>query len=328
MKKISSTALLALGLTPIAYLVSYYLLSYYSDGDQESYHLFYAALYGADIFDIVDLSIRYVGAAEPLPAFVLWIGSNLGIEKNVYISLWNIILINSLFYLARKHKVPPLIIALFLTNFYILVLITSAERLKFAYILILIGSLLSKRKQIAILALTPFAHLQSFIFLASVLLAHYEKFIKDLVLRLNVGVRTAGMVIVAPAVIAAMGWFLLDGIIAKGTYYAGEAISMVDLLNIGFLGLVALHVTDNRFRMLLAIFPLVIAIMVIGSARVNMIAVTVVLYFFLIERKFNNPLVVALMLYFSIKSIPFIHDILIYNEGFTYATSWRQLLGF
>ena len=108
----TTTKIIAIVLTPFAYFFSYYLLSHYTGGDQIYYHKFYDALYGARIEEIMFQALAHVSSAEPLSAFILWLGSNLGFEKNVYISLLNVILIVSLFLLARQHRVKMLMIGL------------------------------------------------------------------------------------------------------------------------------------------------------------------------------------------------------------------------
>jgi hypothetical protein len=328
MKKISSTAQMAIALVPIAYAVSYYLLSYYVEGDQFEYRLFYERLYGVGIDEVSELSIAYLGASEPIPAFVLWLGANLGIEKTLYVSLWNVVLIVGIFILARKNNASLPVIFLLLTNFYVLVLVTSAERLKIAYIILIIAMLINDKRRLFLLAISPFAHLQSLILLTSALLSNYADSIRSIFSRLSLAKKSLVMAIAPPVVMALLGYMLLEGVVAKGTYYSGESNSPYELLNIGFFAIIMLYVTNNRLRLIFAIAPLIMAVAVLGSSRVNMIAVTVVFYFLLKEQKLNHPLVVAVLIYFSLKTIPFVHDIVVYNDGFTYSTSLMQVLSF
>jgi hypothetical protein len=91
--------------------------------------MLYEALYAANIEDVMPLSVRLTGGAEPLSDYIFWLGANLGIEKDIYISMLNIIFIVSLFLVARRSFVKMPMICLLLTNFYLVVLMTGEERL-------------------------------------------------------------------------------------------------------------------------------------------------------------------------------------------------------
>ncbi len=170
--------LLTMFLIPVAYAVSYFLLTYYVGGDQIAYHNFYNALYGADFVEMLVLAHGYVSSNEPLSALVLWAGSNLNIEKNIYISVLNVFLISGIFLLARKYRVNSLMILLLLTNFYVIVLMTGAERFKIAFIFLVFAALFAGKTRVALSALSPLAHLQSLVLLPSVILASFEHFIR------------------------------------------------------------------------------------------------------------------------------------------------------
>lgn len=312
----TTTKIIAIVLTPFAFFFSYYLLSYYTGGDQIYYKEFYDALYGARIEEIMFLAFSHVGSAEPLSAFILWLGSNLGFDKNVFISLLNVILIVSLFLLARHHRVRMLMISLLLTNFYVVVLMTGAERLKIAYIFLILSALFVGKMRLLFLSLSPFAHLQSIISLAGVMLVQFEGFILNLLFRFSISKKSMRLLIVLLAGGSTIGYYLLDGIKNKVTYYASQDISSFELINLGILSVIALYVSHKRFRMFLVILPMMPAIVILGGTRVNMIAVALVIYYLMEERRLHHPLVYLLMAYFSIKTIPFVNKIILYGHGF------------
>jgi len=111
------------------------LLSFYTKGDQVAYHKAYQALSYAKITDSVLVLQAYTSGYEPLTALILWVGASLRIDKNIYISIWNVFLLVGLFLLLRKYKLPSYVLTLFLTNFYVVTVMTAAERLKFSVIL-------------------------------------------------------------------------------------------------------------------------------------------------------------------------------------------------
>lgn len=126
-KKLKTLFYIAI-LVPLSFLVSVFLLNFYTAGDQAHYHKFYEALKTARLSEIMTLGLLYIDSAEPLSTVVFWLGAKLGFDKNVFISALNVVLVVGLFLLARKHNASKLTIALLLTNFYLIVLMTGAER--------------------------------------------------------------------------------------------------------------------------------------------------------------------------------------------------------
>ncbi len=305
-----------MGLIPVIYILSYFLLSRYTEGDQIQYHKFYDALNGARIDEVMALALTYVSSAEPLSAFILWLGSNLGCEKNIYISILNVIMLVSLFLLARKHGVKALMCFLLLTNFYVVVLMTGAERLKISYIFLILAALFAGRVRLLLLSLSPFAHLQSVLLLLSVITASFEDFIKKLIFRFSISKRAIVSMLLLSGVVVIFGYFLSEGILRKAMDYASGDILLFELVNVGILGLIALYVSHKRLQMFLILFPLIPAIVILGGARVNMIAFTLVIYYLMVERRLHHPLIYLLMMYFSIKTITFINGIFLYGDGF------------
>lgn len=82
------------------------------------------------------------------------------------------------------------------------------------------------------------------------------------------------------------------------------------LLTIGIL------ISSNKFRMLLSLLPVFIALVIVGGDRINMIAFTMVFGILMYERRLKHPLFILLLTYFSVKSIGFIDNILLYGNGF------------
>ncbi len=310
-----STWLMAIALAPIAYMISYYLLSYYTHGDQIWYINFYEALRGASLEDVISLSLNHIDAAEPIAGYILWLGANLDIEKKIYVSLLNVILIVSLFLLARENRVKIPMIGLLLTNYYVVGLMVSAEKLKIAYIILSIAMLFTGRIRIFLLACTPFAHVQSIILLSSMVIAYFEENIKNLILKFRFSMKFIIPLINLAAASAIIAYFLLEGIKNKFNSYIGQG-SVSDLTNILILILIAIYITHQRFRMTLILLPLIPIIILIGSNRVNMIAVTLVIYILMDERRLSHPLIYLLMSYFSIKTIYFVEKIILYGDGF------------
>jgi hypothetical protein len=81
------------------YAISLDLLQNYTLGDQIYYHSFYKQIAGLSLGELGTVAGRELGSSEPLTWLVLWMGSNLGIDKDVWISLLNVLLMTSLYFL-------------------------------------------------------------------------------------------------------------------------------------------------------------------------------------------------------------------------------------
>ena len=107
-----------------------------------------------------------------------------------------------------------------------------------------------------------------------------------------------------------------EAIIRKITGVLSLEARDTGLSNLILLAVVAIFATRYRWRMLLLLLPMLPAVSIFGGQRVNMIAVTLVLYMLIVERRLNHPFVLLLLLYFSLKSIPFIINIYTVGSGF------------
>jgi hypothetical protein len=300
----------------IFYLTSYLLLTYYVEGDQIYYRNFYDSLVDASASDVMPLAASHVSSYEPITAFILWIGAQLGIEKNIYISFLNILLSLGFFLLLKKYKVPIYLYAILFSNFYLIVLMTSAERLKIAYIFLVYAALIPGRIGLMLALASPLAHLSSFIFLFCFSFPKFIENFKFLFTDFSIKKRNFKFQISIFLIAIPIFLYLEDSIIYKASEYTTVYSGIVDFFNISLIFFIGIFVTRDRFQMVFSMLPLFGAIFMIGTIRVNMIAVTLFIYILLKEYKLHHPLVILLLFYLSIKSIPFIYNIFIYGNGF------------
>ena len=297
-------------LAPIAFLLSNIFLSYCIEGDQVAYRKLYEALSEVSLSDAVDISITYTSGAEPLTAIILWVGAYLGIPKDIYISVINTIFVISLYVFLRKNKVSMPMVFLLLTNFYIIVLISFAERLKISYLFLILAELTAGKVRTLFIFSSIMSHFQSIIILFcfgfSYLCSRISKFslLNELKRSLIVLILLIGIL-----------FLNYDYIIIKINSYAGSG-DPLEILKLFFLLAIPLYVTSSPYKMAVTIFPLLPLVAIIGGTRINMIAFTIAIYFLIKERRMSHPLVYLLMLYFSLKSLFFIEEVILTGQGF------------
>ena len=152
------------------FLISLNLLQNYIYGDQISYRKFYDHVAGLSFLDSIQASLDILTASEPVSILILWTGSNLGVQKDIWISFLNILLILGLFALLIRHKASWHVGVLIFGNYYFLVLITAAERLKISYIMVVYAFLIGPNiKKFLFLFLALLSHFQTIIFLAGLM---------------------------------------------------------------------------------------------------------------------------------------------------------------
>lgn len=316
MLKVRASSLALVCLVPVFYGVSVLLLTYYVLGDQVHYWRFYEALASADVSDVMRLARRMLTSSEPVTAYVLWVGAQLGFGKSHFVALLNTILSVGVFLLLRKYHTRWYVFLLILTNFYLIVLMTGAERLKIAYMLLTYSAVLGGRIGMIFALISPLAHLSSFIILAGLFAARFNDVLRSFLLRFS----CSKSHLVSGGAVLSLGFvaflFVQDGVISKGIGYMRRGGEVSELLNIAILLIVGGIAARNRLRLVIALFPLIVATFLISGQRVNMLSFSLVLYLLLIERRLHHPLVLALLVYFSVKSIPFINNVFIYGNGF------------
>ncbi len=293
----------------ITFIFSYNLLELYEFGDQVHYRKFYLNINEVSFVEAFIMAALYIDSFEPVYVFIMWIGSIFEIPKDLYISFFNALLAISLIKLCELYKVKWFIILLLLSNFYLLVLFTGAERLKFAYLIIIISFIYNKKYIKNLFYISPLAHLQSTIFIAPKIISLlYETNFKKIsnILR--------NIIIVCFFI--GLFYFLKDGLIGKFINYYNASWDISQTFQLFILFLVYILITKKLKSSFLIFIPLFFLAIIIGGERVNMIGFTFVTFLLMKSNKLHHPLYVALLVYFVFKSISFLSNILNYGDGF------------
>ena len=300
-------------LIPLFFVFSLILLKFYILGDQKVYIELFKNLKQVTFSEILFSSSEnfYVNNFEKLTVLILWIGAKIGFDKNIYISLLNLFLLSGIYLLGCKYKLSWFFIFLILTNFYVIVLMTGAERLKIAYIMIIFSTLLSRKISFFLVIFSPFAHLQSLLILFTIFtIQYYDKFSQFKISKKNFNYFLIGFII---SIIVIN--FFQDLLLYKISAYI-QIGGFENIFKPIALFIVGMIVTNNRKRMFLSIAPLVIASYFLADIRLNMIITSFLVYLLMIEEKLNHPLMIIILVYFSIKSIPFIKNAILTGNGF------------
>lgn len=321
-RRFSSTGLLGTVCTAAAgFLISVWLLDLYRWGDQIPYSSFYNASANLSLLEAYRAQYHFLTSNEPAFTIVMWAGAVTGVPKIVWVSLYNTILVLLILKILRRHRANFLVMLLTFSNFYLFVLITGAERLKFAYIFMILSIVTETRWRMVYAILAPFAHVQTLIYYVSLLSSGLFGWLPRLGAQTRFSRRNmnlAFILLMVGSVFLVLIAILAGGTIAQKVYFyamnsGANAFSFVNFLLLFALGLI---VCRRRARFAGFLLPLGVAIAIVGPDRVNMIAYTMFFYALLTDGRINHPLALLPMVYLSLKSIGFVGNVIAYGHGF------------
>lgn len=293
------------------YVDAYYL------GDVVHYTQLYNSLYGMPRQYWADLQQATVGSSEPLYRYILAIGAYFGIDRTLYLSAWNGVLIGAIGYVLVKHRCSVLFGFLVLTNSYLFALLGSAERLKFAYIFLILAFAVDGRNAKFLLAASsPFVHTQAMVQFASgfgfYVVANLRNFAKTPLRSL---ILLFGLAVVLAAVsylfIASVG----QAVETKSAHYVAESGGLSEAIQWAMLLGAGVFLFKERLAYFVGMLPMGVLTVLFGN-RVNVATLALFAGLAILQRKTTNPVVLAVMAYMSIKSVPFLLDVAKYGTGY------------
>jgi len=303
--KLQAGAAAALGLA--AFLFYKYILEYYYGGDPHWYQIYYDSLMSQDLLGALTSQSKFLGSSEVIYPVIAWLGSRAGIDRNTLMAAFDGVFYFFIASYLIREKCSPLFVALTLTNFYLVVLCTSAERLKFSYLFLVFALFASGRLRFAWVALSPLAHFQNIITISSLIIYN---FLGNLSLKVKIV-----MAVISSLGAGAIVFLFSDALSSKFASYSGRG-DVFDAIPAGMVLIVSLFVFKNKSLSFFSLLPLVMLSAILGGERVNMIVFTIFYYIVLSEKKTRNPVVLVMMGYFSFKTIGYIQNVFSFGDGF------------
>lgn len=258
----------------------------------------------------------FVGSAEPIYALTVWTGASLNIDKDIYFSVFNVILLCLITLNCLKYRISTLVIFLLLTNFYVIVLLTAAERLKLSFILILLAVYFEGRVRKSLLFVAPAAHFQTLILYAGVIFSYIPKPARHV--KRSTLLRFVKYAIIASPPLIAFLFYFQETLISKFLIYFSLAGRFSELIQWAIISVFGLVILRDRWGAACAFASMGCMILLLGGGRVNMILFFVLFILLQRERKLTHPIMLVILLYLSIKSVDFISNIFTYGHALPY----------
>lgn len=315
MNKITIDSNLALSLLiPLMTLVFSLLFSpFYIGGDQVFYNKLYDTLGGMDFVSAFEYYQLHVNKVEVVYFTFTWAGGTLGIDKNTWFTLINVVF--SFFYVRLFRRLgfsPILIFVFFVTNFYFYVLFFAADRLKFGCLFLIIAFTVSyNRHKVILIFASVVGHVQMLILYSSFISMYVsERFKSKKFYLLNAKYIIPIAIVVTPLSIYVSG------------HVASKILSYIDNGGIGSVVkqlvfvVFSMYCCRNWVKVLFAYLPILVVSFIIGDERVTMFSYAMFMFFSLNKHRGLNIPTFILMTYFGFKSIVFIMRVISTGSGF------------
>lgn len=300
------------------YFTSLMLSRLYVQGDQLGYHRAYSLMEGLGLGDGFVIYEHNVSGAEYVHFFLSLLGSNLGIDKNALMSLFNAILAVYSLKLLKKWgadlRVACLIV---LTNFYMIVLYFAAERLKIGFLFLVLSLFYSNRPwhSYSLVFLSICSHFSMLFIFVSVWMTNiYER------LRSGLKIRSKSFYL---SILMLLPPFLLVLYESKtilwklGTYMERNTdLRAMSFMPLGLLIVFTGYYAKDMRKSLVMFAPLLVGVALLGGSRLNMLGYFIFLGFGLRVNAGVNAGVLLTSAYFLYKSIGLVTNIIDHGHGF------------
>ena len=297
----------------LCYFFSFFLYQYVEAGDLQRYAQLYEVLSTVTWTEVPETYFNIVGGTELGYGYLMWLFAHTGIAKNFVLSFFNAILLCSLSTLLKKYRVEFVPRILIFTNYYLILILLNAERFKFAVLLSLIAiTYLHSTKRTLVLASSILFHLQMIPLLAGVVLSQYYQALASFLLRLKYRITH---LIAIPIIIATLP-LIIHLVTGKFGYYSAISNGLSETYGLIFLCFLTSYLTKNYVRIPLLFAPLLIACYFVGSDRVNVMGFFLAFYEIMLARKTSHFGSLTMLGYLSIKSVPFLNNLITTGSGF------------
>lgn len=298
------------------FILSYYLFGYYEYGDQEGYRKLYQSLNEESFVDGYYLYNNLTGGFEPVYYAVIYLFSGF-FEKDLLLSLVNFIFGYHLSKIILVQKVSPLVLPLIAVNFYFIVLLFSAERLKFGLLFLSIYFLIQKKSVRHALLLCSF--LSQFSIILLYVTVHFKKGlirIKKILVQGKIGIQEMVYFVLSIVLVITFYLYFSEKLLFKINHYLDLSYeSVVDVAKTSvFIFLAFMY--RKRYSTLLSGTPILFASFLFGSERMVMFAFFYFMFFAFSYKRGLNAGVLLSSLYFGIKGLFFINTFMQNGTGF------------
>lgn len=296
------------------FFFSIYLLGIYTEGDYIDYSNAYEAILGKSYLQAFISYQGLIGSSEPIHFTISWIASNIGIDRILFVSLFNALTAFIFLKLGKKLNASLFILLLIVvTNFYFFALFTELERLKFGFLFFFSALYFIENRKLFIIfsIVTVLTHLQFLVIYAGFLAIYFLKQIKNILLNYRMEIKVLFFIAISISITVLM----FDQLNAKFIYYYQQVQFLALLKVMPFVALILFY-AQNKREVLVFIMPLLLMIFLIGGNRLIIFAYFIFLFNGIRYNRGLNFGIFVTSLYYFIGSIIFIFNIYEHGRGY------------
>ena len=300
---------------------------YYTDGDQVYYRLAYEGLANLSLLDGYFFYYSQLSSLEITHFLLTWLMSGIGVEKDLVMATANSLLVYYLMKLFERWKVSLFVaIVICTTNYYLLGLYFSTERLKIGFLFFIISVYYAsdKKKSIFLSAVAIISHIQTAILYVAILFPSFAKNFLFGTIKLFKTFKLKLKGIGIPLIWFGIGLTLM--IMFFGEHVANKFYFYTDVVNennnsLGLLRVLILLVltliyTTKYTDVLLQFTPLILAVFFVGGDRVNALGYVIFMSYALKYKRGLNFGILLTSLYYMYKSYDFIVQVIETGQGY------------
>lgn len=318
--KISKDSLTDTFVCFIVILLTLFVGRYYTEGDQNHYIQAYEDIKDSSLYYGFWVYRSHITTLEPIHYVISWFFSSImGIDKLLSMSLSNGLLA-FLFIRFVRHigGFPFVSYIIVLTNYYFFVVYFTAERLKFAFIFLLLALLVSAHSKLRYLffSLSILSHMQMLIFVVA---GAFERVLLELAVVFKRFRLNKSLLLYLGVMLIFVGLFYYvfgDYLLWKVPQYI-RTMSLGSLWQTSLFMLLTLLYSKRKVLALLYFMPILLASLIVGPERIVIIAYFVFFYHAVQYKRGGNFGIIISTIYFSFKSIEFIDNIFSTGQGFS-----------
>lgn len=298
------------------YCLSIFFMPLYIGGDQEFYRRVYENV--ATNNSLLSSYTYYtsgLGATEIVHFLLILISSEFGISKDIIMSSFNSLLYFFAYKLCCKlgaYKLVSFVIVI--SNYYLYVMAFSAERLKFGFVFLFAFLLYQNR---LFLFLSLLSHFQIALIFISSLASKVSTPCKRLFF--NAKIRKIHLFYFSIFVSLSSLIVYFSNVAEKILIYLnGSDFTVFSLLKVLVLFLISMISMSSKNRIIAfpQLFILLFSAVLLGTDRVFVVMYFVAMYYCIQYKRGLNLFVFFTVLYYSVSSLTFLSNILIYGDGF------------
>ncbi len=298
-------------------IYTYIISKFYVYGDQINYHEVYSMIGGVELKFGFKIYQHYISTTEMVHYFIIYLASNFDIEKNLFFAFINGIFAAYASRLMSIWNVNFAIISLILiSNFYVLVMYFSAERLKIGFVFLIL-SLLCTNKPILRPMMMGTAILSHYSLIVFVIGSIFNKFFdKEITNKKQFGchvIKTSIPFILCVSLVYYENEYIFWKL---KQYISSSNVTLFSGLPITALFLLSIYYAGNIRKPLLQFLPLIVIFLFLGGSRVNMLAYFMFLYYALQVNRGINWGVIISSLFLIFKSHIYFTNIYFTGQGF------------